>query len=91
MTTAATAKTNISRMRLEVAVEDLYDTLSRNGLVDWKKKFSSHPLASVKQYESEKLHNQLDQVTIDLDLLRLQIESALEKKAKKKTGKLKPS
>ena len=69
--------------RLEVAVEDLYDTLSRNGMVDWKKKFS-HPLASVEQYDSEALHDRLDQVTIDLDLLRLRFESALERNTKKR-------
>lgn len=76
------SKKKISLVRLEVAVEDLYDTLSRNGLVDWKSSFS-HPLATVEQYESNAMHDRLDQLTIDIDLLRLRVESAIERKQRR--------
>jgi len=86
MSTASSSATQ----RLEIAVENLYEFLNHNGLIDWKIK-PEHPLATVEGYDSDKIHDRIDQCTIDIDDLIKRVNSKLERKAKKKAGKMKPN
>ena len=81
---------SIATQRLEIAVERLYEFLNHNDLIDWKVKIS-HPLATVKGYESNATADRIDCATIDIDSLTLRVMSKMERKAKKKAGKMRPN